>query len=259
MLTVDPLSVVPLHIECVYGEKSLGIATGFYVKHASKSYLVTNWHVVTGLNSETNQPHRDDGSTPDAIPVWHHGAGGLGHWARLRVPLYDQKGAAWKEHPSGRSVDVVALPMPDNSAVVAYPLDLALADTDILISPSEPVSIIGFPLGLASNAMFPVWKTGHVASDIDLDYKGKPAFLIDAMTVGGMSGSPVVARRTSGYRSTSATLTLNTEFANRFMGVYSGRIHRESGIGMVWKPHTLDAILGRTSPPRASTSTPGAH
>lgn len=139
----------------------------------------------------------------------------------------------------------MAIPVSIPDTCTIYPLDLASGVFDMIVSPSEPVSIVGFPLGLASAGKFPIWKTGHVASDLDLDYEGKPLFLIDATTKPAMSGSPVIARRIGSYRST-AGLNLGAD-AVRFLGVYSGRVNEniDASIGYVWKPHVIDDIFGK--------------
>jgi hypothetical protein len=123
-----------------------------------------------------------------------------------------------------------------------YDVDLKLADFDLKLYPSEAVSIIGFPKGLTSAGKFPIWKTGHIASDIDIDWDGKPAFLIDATTKGGMSGSPVIARRVSIYQTSTGNRVGN---AVKFLGIYSGREIGESGIevGFVWKPKVISEIF----------------
>jgi hypothetical protein len=95
---------------------------------------------------------------------------------------------------------------------------------------------------LTSGGKFPIWKTGHVASDIDLDWDNKPAFLIDATTKSGMSGSPVIAKRVSIYQTSNGNTIGN---AVKFLGVYSGREISDQGIevGFVWKPRTITEIL----------------
>jgi hypothetical protein len=84
------------------------------------------------------------------------------------------------------------------------------------------VSIIGYPYGLATAHAWPIWKTGHIASDIDLDYDGRPAFLIDATARSGMSGSPVVHRTSGGFTTRSGDVIYSTGVrpATRFLGVY---------------------------------------
>ena len=51
-----------------------------------------------------------------------------------------------------------------------------------------PISIIGFPLGMSGPSRMAIWKTGHIATEPDVDYNGEPFFIIDATTRQGMSG-----------------------------------------------------------------------
>ena len=87
------------------------------------------------------------------------------------------------------------------------------------------------------------------ASDPGLDYDGRPAFLIDATTRGGMSGSPVVLRLHGGYRTSENNYIMAGGTTTRFIGVYSGRIHGQAEIGRVWRPHVIPEILQRFTAP----------
>lgn len=242
-IIIDPLSCVSLHLECYLQGARIGFGTGFVVKKNQTNYLITNWHVVTGRNPNDGQPLARDGLTdPDVIAIWYH-ATQLGHWVRKDERLLHNTTRAplWREHSRGREIDVVALPLTGHEDTKVYPLDLGLSDTDLIISPSEPVSIVGFPYGIAATGKFPIWKTGNVASDIGLDYDRKPVFLIDATTKPGMSGSPVFARR-KGFRQTSTGWGIGGGDSIRFLGIYSGRILEGSDIGMVWKPKVVSDI-----------------
>ena len=106
-----------------------------------------------------------------------------------------------------------------------------------------PVSIIGYPLGITAHGVFPVWKTGHIASEPEIDYQDLPMFLIDATTRGGMSGSPVVIRLNGGYKTRMGSYVLSGSVATKFLGTYSGRIHQDSEIGRVWKSTVLKQLL----------------
>ena len=131
----------------------------------------------------------------------------------------------------------------NNDKVAIYPLDLELAYTDMVMAPALPVSVIGYPLGLTSGDYLPIWKTGHIASDPDIDFQqGSPAFLIDATTKGGMSGSPVVMRLTN-FLTKSGLYRMDTDMSTRFLGIYSGRIQELSDIGKVWRPFVIKEIL----------------
>lgn len=239
---IDPLSVVSLFLECCVGHNTLAAATGFIVEHAGYPFIMTNWHVVSGRDPSTNQSLSENGALPDTLAVWHHIKGRLGTWERRWESLKNPDGSRrWLEHAQGRRIDVVALPVTVDDEIQVYPLDLSLADTDLQLSPSEAISIIGFPFGLASAGRFPIWKTGHLASDLDLDYDGLPMFIVDATTRHGMSGSPVVARRIGMYRSSQGMEMGGS--ATRFLGIYSGRIHGQAEIGMVWRPEVVLDVL----------------
>jgi len=242
-ITIDEFSVKSLYLETYRDELKIGVATGFVVKKNFSYYLITNWHVVTCRNTSNDRPLSDVGITdPNILKVWFHGLK-LGQWIQKEVCIIDQdRNKLWLEHERGKEIDVVAVPLKISSDVSIYNIDLALADFDLMLYPSEAVSIIGFPEGLTSGGKLPIWKTGHIASDIDIDWGDKPAFLIDATTKSGMSGSPVVAKRVSIYQTSQGNTIGN---AVRFLGVYSGREISASGIevGFVWKPRVISEIL----------------
>lgn len=58
--------------------------------------------------------------------------------------------------------------------------------------PIEAVTFIGYPNGLYDSASFlPIVRQGYSATALNVDYEGKPTFLIDASVFPGSSGSPV--------------------------------------------------------------------
>ncbi|MEK7195052.1 MAG: serine protease [Patescibacteria group bacterium] len=255
---IDPFTLIPIKLDVLKGEREIAKATGFIIDLAEKHFLITNWHVVTGRNYITKAPLGSLGgedADPDRIRLWRLRAteesGGLTtySWVNQEELIKDNaQNKRWLEHPRIEDIDVVALPIerlvegfaPNN-------LDLGLANADLLVTPSESVSIIGFIYGRGVRANFPIWKTGHVASDIELPYDNKPAFLIDATTREGMSGSPVVAKRASGfYRRVNGNF-IGGATVTRFMGIYSGRIPEEPGqnsnLGIVWKPEIINQII----------------
>ena len=246
-IIIDPLSCCSLLLELFANGQALGTATGFTVQAGASTCLITNWHVLAGRNPDTGQPCHPSAAIPDQVFVTHHDRDVLGRWKRCSYTLYNSEGApAWIEHQLGNKVDVVALPLGlHGSQVAAFPFDLALAEFDMVLRVAMPVSIIGFPFGLAAGGRWPIWKTGHVATDPDVDYDGRPSFLIDATTRGGMSGSPVVARIFGPYESSTKLAVFSTAPATRFLGVYSGRIHQDADVGRVWRPSVIKDILKR--------------
>lgn len=243
-IAIDALSLIPLSLQTLLEGKPMCAGTGFVVRSHEIDYLITNWHVVTGRDPNTLRPLSTTGAAdPEEIGIWHHDATRLGTWnLKVQQLLAHSTGAPqWRQHERGSQVDIVAVPLAVQTDTKTYPMDTTLVYTDLLLLPSEPVSIVGFPFGMSAAGKFPIWKTGHIASDIDLDYEDKPVFLIDATTTPGMSGAPVVARRIGMHRSSKGWEM--GRHAVRFLGVYSGRIRKQSDIGMVWKPTVIDEIL----------------
>lgn len=251
---VDPLSLIPLHVETFfvndkalpYSETKVSDATAFVFSGPDgKNFLITNWHVVSGRHPTTNSPLSPKAAIPNVISCWFHGSKEVGTWVRIQLPLvnWGTEEKLWLEHPMGKNIDVIALPLED-LFITLYPLYPNLFITDVKISPSEPVSIIGFPFGLPSSGQLPIWKTGHVASDTDFDFDDKPAFLIDATVRPGMSGSPVVVRERE-FLSDDKSIFIPIN-ASKFLGIFSGGMkeeHKDIEIGIVWKPVVIDEIL----------------
>lgn len=168
-----------------------------------------------------------------------------GRWDSASEPLYDGAGnPLWFEHPTyGRQVDVVALPLTQISGVQIYAYDPANPGPGIVYGPSDPLSIIGFPFGMAAGGGLGIWVQGTVASEPDIDFNDLPCLLVDSRTRSGQSGSPVIAYRTSGYQTAEATMVIAGGVAEQFIGVYSGRINEQSDLGFVWKASALVDIL----------------
>ena len=239
VIKIDPLSKTSLRIEMLdRDERAKGMATGFIVEYNKKEYLITNKYVVKSKELNIRK-----------LRVYFHGHT-LGSWVIKVIEIYKEEENLWLEHAGDKNIDVVAIPL-DNleENVKIYPLDLNLANSDILLEPSMAVSIIGYPAGISTGVNFPIWKKGHIASDPDLDYNSKPLFLIDATTRGGMSGSPVVVRISgTGFRNSSGSMVFSSGTLTKFLGIYSGRITdgRESiELGFVWRPSVILEILNQ--------------
>lgn len=241
---IDPLSVTSLYLKVYANGNQLSTATGFVVEHRSRSFLVTNWHVLSGRHPETGNPLSPTAGIPDEVRIAHTQKRSLGSWQFVPERLLNEDGSPrWIEHRVGREIDVACLELRNiKEDIRLYPFDMSLADVDLLLYPAMTVCVIGFPFGLRPNAFFAVWKTGHIATDPDLPYKGHPAFLIDATTREGMSGSPVVAR-TSGSHMTSKGYAISGGVTTKFLGIYSSRIRDDAEIGCVWRPILIREVL----------------
>ena len=69
--------------------------------------------------------------------------------------------------------------------------------------------------------MLPIWKTGNVASEPEVDFEGNPCFLIDVSAFPGMSGSPVFAISPHGvYEIKNGSIKMGRNLKT-FLGIYS--------------------------------------
>lgn len=107
--------------------------------------------------------------------------------------------------------------------------------------PSDIISVVGFPFGISINGRMAIWATGFVASETDLD---SPIFLIDSRTRPGQSGSAVIAQRNGGaFSQKDGSTSIITGTTTQFLGIYSGRINKESDIGIVWKASAIKELI----------------
>jgi len=211
---------------------------------------LTNWHNVTGKNSDTEQLLDKQGRLPDEIKIVHleQLPGKALGWVERFEELYDDhQKALWHEHPKhGRLVDAVALPLTELAEVRLLPYVGRGAPSwpTITWGPADIVSVVGFPFGMTGGGSLAIWATGFVASEPQVDMRDLPLFLIDCRARPGQSGSAVVVFRNGGTVITEdGSISVGTGSACRFLGLYSGRINSESDLGLVWKESALLDIL----------------
>lgn len=249
---IDSLSLTSLYLGLYAGDSRCGQATGFVVRDSGRPYLITNWHVVTGRHPTSDSLLVP--ISPNSVSIWYpvgDWSRGQCKWVRAEESLYDGDSLPrWLEHPRGRAVDVVAIPLSTcDSTKIVYGIDWAGEDCDVGVFPAMPVSIIGFPKGLTGSGKFPIWKTGEIASEPDVDYLGLPAILVDVRTAEGMSGSPAFIRQYGQYVSKGGGLVIGND-GTRFVGVYSGIVLVQqpdraisSDLGLIWKPSVIKEVL----------------
>ena len=181
---------------------------------------------------------------PDEIKIIHNKANALGNWIPVVESLFANGKPRWSEHPKhAENVDVVALPLTKTTDVQLYPHDLT-GGQKIRIGPAEPVSVIGFPFGIQAGGSLAVWATGFLASEPDIDFRDLPLMLVDCRTHKGQSGSAVIAYRAGGAVSMEdGSTAVMSGPAQRFLGCYSGRINKESDLGLVWKASAVQEVV----------------
>jgi len=239
--TIDQLSVTSLALAIFHGAVAIGSATGFVLQKNHNYYLVTNRHVALACVEDKDPNDVGGWICADKLKILHNTANRLGDWFWVEETLYDGNGKKrWLEHPTlGSSADLIVLPLRQTAGVQFYPLDLESRKTDMRLAPGDPVNIVGFPFGETQGGGLPIWKTGTVASDLDINYGGKPKFLVDATARAGMSGSPVYARRSGSYQDLMGSAVAGV--ATKFLGVYSEE-NQQAELGAVWKAEVVTAL-----------------
>ena len=211
-------------------------------------YLVTARHNVTGRDQNTGEClSPKTGITPNAITIHHHARTGLGNWAKITQRLYDGDGRpAWREHPVYKGqADFVALRISVTADMLIADESWRARDTlyyqigrtyfPIARYPSVPVSIISYPFGQSSTGSYPIWLTGHLASEPDLSYRNLPILLVDCRTRPGCSGAPVIIYSKGSFNGQDGGTFVVDNDALLPLGIYTGRIRNDADIGMVWK------------------------
>jgi len=247
-------SLKSLFIEARFGETVLGTGTAFLVANNQQSHctLITNRHVVTGRDHNTGECLNKNAGVPDNMVIHFHantGETGECEWREIQLPLFREDGSPyWIEHSVlADKADVVALNLRWGDDISRYPyyLETELDRLNIEIGPAENVSVIGFPFG-RSVQRFPIWVTGFLSQDLSLVTPESPTFLIDCRTRQGQSGSPVLAFRAGNYRKRTGdkvSVTMSPTPVWELLGIYSGRINRESDLGVVWHVSVMEDIL----------------
>lgn len=231
------------------------MGTGWLGTKSGKTFLITNYHIFTGLRLVDGQPFDDHNLLPSKIRFEFEVFEGLNRSATASTSgkrvtgefECDISNVVWNQILQS---DVVALEIshlvPAKHTVHAWSLD----SLDI---PSDPLEVmqdlfvVGYPSTvLAKETNSPIYKSASVASEPELT-ESKGYFLADGKTKSGMSGSPVIWRKGFDAFKPDAALgghILQNEIHQTYLvGVYSGRdVHDpklyEAELGRVWNIKT---------------------
>jgi len=175
------------------GDKHFGTGTGFHYRDQSgNSWLVTNWHVLTGrrpddpgflLSGAPQSPYRIEVVYP-ASPV--------GTFLQpVSLNIYEEGRPIWKERLLEKGVDIAAIPFsPPEGASIPFVQEFASYDI-VPMRPGIDVVIIGFPFEQSVDMPFPIWKKAMISSEPNYTVFGQLQVLVDTPGMPGMSGSPV--------------------------------------------------------------------
>ncbi|MGI4886271.1 MAG: hypothetical protein ACRYFR_15050 [Janthinobacterium lividum] len=250
-------SIRSFFVEMLFNNEVISSGTAFIAKTGgqSQALLITNRHNVTGRNNDIGEYLSKTGGIPNKIkariPNLEIANSGSEHvefnsWRSYTIDLYfdeDFEQPVWIEHPLKEEIDVVGIILNFTDFSIPEQLIYDISPGWYSWEVGETINVVGFPFGLSVNR-FPVWMTGHIASEPDINYDGLPMFLIDCRTRRGQSGSPVIGRFLPGrvveYK--GEKFRVQAEITH-LIGIYSGRINSESDLGKVWKTDAIRELL----------------
>ena len=211
---------------------------GYYWREVKETWIVSNRHVFLP------KPKRKE-LVPDSITFYMRkiARGGL-KWDIITLKHDDIK-QRLKIH-ADKSCDIATLRIGDllprrmrrqnYTSWSAVSLDCLPHNCNIPVQVADDVIIVGYPRGFYdTHNLFPIVKSGMVASRWGMRFKNKPVFLIDAKLFPGSSGSIVLSKPTYSIV-TDGPIAGSKEAHFAFLGVYSGELYLQE------EPIDLDDI-----------------
>ena len=270
----DKYMLCPFQIQMCDQHGGISLATAFFFELHDETFIITNWHNVTGKH-----PFTGDSIDPERSPLyirakWPSDVSSAGadvkttHLTAQRVEIEDENGPLWFEHPTlGSYCDVVAIPTvrpSDWPSAIHAPAN-RIDEVSIPIEPGLKALIIGFPKGISTGPGFPLIKFGTLSSmpGYKINVGGEfsdvggmkggislPAMLLDAHTLPGMSGSPVFGEHSGiwnlnglGNSPISDDSVIGT--GREFLGCHSSRIwerDERAGLGICYPTDVINEI-----------------
>lgn len=269
----DKYVLCPFQIQLCDQQGGIALGTAFFYQMEDDTFIITNWHNVTGRHPLTGEPLHPERSPLYIQAKWPvvHELGDGQKAVRLElqtIEIEDTQGPLWFEHPKlGSLCDTVAIP---SERLTYWPSAFHMAankidETTIPIEAGLKVMVIGFPQGMSTGPGLPLMKTGFLSSvpgyEVQLggefaDIGGMkggiplPAMFLDVHTIPGMSGSPVFGEYTGLWNPddlTASRITGNSTIgtSRKFLGCHSSRLWGQedrSGLGICFQESAIEEI-----------------
>ncbi|MFM5866122.1 MULTISPECIES: S1 family peptidase [Aeromonas] len=250
---------------------AVGFGSGFFYARDDKTYLITNWHVVTGRNPSNPELTIDNyPASPSGFRFYTASKSNPSFFKPSPIfPLYVNGQAGWVEVDSKEIYDVVALEISfeEDADVLIEPINKFAINEDFKnVYVGCDVVIIGYPFGIGNANPYPVWKHGYIASEPSILIDGAPKMFIDSPGLPGMSGSPIymvskgvnlpaksidILKSQGGIRDfdMSEFLSAPETCVLNFVGIYSGSLgdgaFEKMRLGIAWHRFIVDLLFNK--------------
>lgn len=248
----EQLAHCTVRIEVETGQGVRGTGTGFFyrfVEHGVQHVpaIVTNKHVVAG-------------AVKGRFHVTLAGADGNPNYDTHEVYGFDNFQQRWISHPDP-NIDLCAMPIgplvtaaqQQSKQLFYVSLDKSLIPTDAELADMtamEDVTMVGYPNGIWDQKHnMPVLRRGITATHPNLDWNGKPEFLIDAACFPGSSGSPVFLFNMGGYATKSGGMVIGPGRIKLLGILYAGPQHTVTGEIKIIPVPTVDKPIAVSTIP----------
>ena len=230
MFITDLITHSTVRIECTFPDGKVGTGTGFFMNLCLEEgqhipVIVTNRHVVKGASTgKFCLTRKTDDGKPD-----------IGNFRFFQISGFADQ---WFYHPS---VDLAVMPIAplltqsaeesENFFFAPLSPELIPTEEELKDMPAmQEIVMVGYPNGIWDSVNNqPVFRKGITATHPELEYNGKPEFLIDAACFNGSSGSPVFILDIGKITSRSSGTTIGPSRVKLLGILYAGPQHVAPG------------------------------
>lgn len=251
-----------VHLTMRFNETELSVGTGVIYCLDKSYFIVTAWHNLSGLHSETLENLSKKGGRPNnvvvnlAVSYAHHGV----VRQSITLPLNDEEKSLFFIHPENwPRIDVAVIPfdptathlselyrstgevrkvqmclttpMADGTKADICPVQKYFVPDESIrrkwleaVEVTDELFIPGYPQNIHDYHGQPVWKRATVASSVRHGWNRQPKFLIDSASKSGMSGSPVLYYSPSGTVKILGSRYMFAQDVAILAGIYVGRL-----------------------------------
>lgn len=231
MFFTDLISHCTTRIECEFADGKRSTGTGFFMNlcvsgDKAVPVLATNRHVVMGAQTGTFWLTLKKAG--ENLP-------NIGSHHSFQLPAFSSH---WFFHPSLDLAVMPINPLVEQGRSTGHDYFFAPLSPDLIPSAADladmpalmDIVLVGYPNGLWDKTNNqPLFRSGITATHPELNYNGRPEFLIDAACFNGSSGSPVFLAEIGKTMSRSSGIMIGPSRVKLLGVLYAGPMHMATG------------------------------